>query len=100
MSSIIENIMAYCIDEDGYGRMFDFKCKGINTEVEDYAAFRMWNITCLAQMSDEDLLWVWGLCKRIGSSTIATMDMEDCILWTADQFFFDKKKRLCIVHPR
>jgi hypothetical protein len=100
MSSVIENIMAYCVDEDGYGRMFDFKSDGIDTEVENYERFRTWNIMCLGEMSDEDQMWVWGLCKRIGSSAIGMMDMEDCGIWKADQFFFDTKKKLCIVHPR
>ena len=100
MSSVIENIMAYCVNADCYGRMFDFKCRGIDMENENYAAFRAWNIKCLEEMKYEDQVWVWGLCKRIGSSTIGMMDMEDCGIWTADQFFFDKNKKLCIVHPR
>ena len=100
MSSIIEDIMAYCVNADGYGRMFDFKCRGINTRVEDYEGFRAWNLKCLEEMSYEDKVWVWGLCKRLGSSSVGMMDMEDCGIWTADQFFFDKNKKLCIVHPR
>ena len=100
LTSVIDDIMTYCVDENGYGRMFDFKCKGINTEVENYEEFRAWNIQCLEEMSDEDQTWVWGLCKRIGCSNLGMMDMEDCGIWTADQFFFDKNKKLCIVHPR
>jgi hypothetical protein len=100
MSSIIDNIMTYCVDADGYGRMFDFKCEGIYTEVEDYAAFREWNIKCLGEMNYEDQVWVWGLCRRIGGFNVGMMDMDNCGIWTADQFFFDKNKKICIVHPR
>jgi hypothetical protein len=97
---IIENIMAYCVDINGYGRMFDLECNGVDTEVEDYEGFRAWNIKCLGEMTYKEQTWIWELCKRIGSSNLGMMDMEDCGIWTADQFFFDKNKKLCIVHPR
>ena len=92
--------MAYCVDINGYGRMFDLECNGVDTEVEDYEGFRAWNIKCLGEMTYKEQTWIWELCKRIGSSNLGMMDMEDCGIWTADQFFFDKNKKLCIVHPR
>ena len=97
---LIEDIMAYCVDAEGYGRMFDFKCRGIDTEVEDYEGFRAWNVKCLEEMSDSTRMWVWELCKYLKDYNLGMMDMEDCGIWTADQFFFDKNKKLCIVHPR
>ena len=98
--SLIENIMTYCVNADGYARMFDFKCRSIDIEVENYEEFRAWNIKCIEEMSYENKLWLSGLCMRIRNSSVGMMDMEDCGIWVADQFFFDMNKKLCIVHPR
>lgn len=96
MPTLIENIMSHCIDSNSYGRMFDFKCNVF----EDYEGFMEWNIKCLEEMSHEDQVWMWDLCKRLKDCNIGMMDLEECGIWTADQFFFDKNKKICIVHPR
>ena len=97
---LIENIMSFCVDDDSYERMFDFKSKGIDTQVENYEEFYNWNKKCVEEMAYEDKLWLNGLCMRLKNSKLGMMDLEDCGIWTADQFFFDKNKKLCIVHPR
>ena len=100
MEDRIKSIMTGIVCKDSFGRMYDFKCKGIDGFADDYDEFYNWNKSCLEKMSYEDQIWVWGLCKRLGSSNVGMMDMEDCGIWTADQFFFDKNKKLCVVHPR
>jgi hypothetical protein len=100
MTEIIESIMSYIVCEESFGRMYDFKCKGIEGFADDYGAFYNWNKTCLEEMSDSTRTWVWGLCNCLKDSNLGMMDLEDCGIWTADQLFFDKNKKLCIVHPR
>jgi len=91
--------MVYCVDKLSFERMQDIESKGID-EFKDYEEFINWNEKCLEEMSYEDQIWVWGLCKRLMDSMVNIMDMEDCGIWTADQFYFLKNKKICIVHPR
>ena len=100
MEDRIKSIMTGIVCKESFGRMYDFKCRGIDGFADDYDVFYNWNKTCLEEMHDEELIWIWGLCNYIKGSHMKMMDLEDCGIWTADQYFFDKNKKLCVVHPR
>ena len=91
--------MSHIVPECYYERMLDQECKGIYQE-ETYHSFLAWNKSCLEELPFEDVNWVWGLCRRLNKAEIGMMDMECCGIWEADTIFYDRNKRLVIVHPR
>jgi len=69
---------------------------GLNT----WEAFVAWNTQCIAALSDEERVFLKGLCSMLEKSTLRMVDMESCSEWRASGFYFNAKKVLCIVHPR
>lgn len=67
---------------------------------EGYLEFINWNIKCINELSKERQDWLYNLCLLIKNKEITMMDEEHCTLWTASKIFFDKNKKLCIIHPR
>jgi len=63
-----------------------------------YDEFVLWNIKCINELTNDDIVWLSGLCKRI--KEIHLQDMESCAKFTADSFFFDCNKKIVIVNPR
>ena len=102
MSSIVARIMSYLPLEDEFERMkqCDSNAIGGVNGFDSYHDFRLFNKKCIEQLSFEAQTWVWGLCKRIDSKTVTTMDLEDCGQWTACGLFYNVDKKLCIIHPR
>jgi len=98
-SVLILRIMSHIVPDCYYERMLGEDCKAID-EGETYHDFLSWNKSCLEELSDDDIKWVWGLCQRLNNKKIGTMDMEDCGIWEADSIFYDLNKNLVIVHPR
>ena len=90
--------MTYIVHECEYERMLDLECRDIDT-LETYETFFSWNKACVEELSDEDVAWVLGLCKRIQKG-VSLMDLESCATFTAHAIFFNKDKRICIVNPR
>ena len=99
MADILNNIMTYLVDSDSFERMQAIECSGVNSFVS-YDDFVMWNKQCLNELPFDDHVWMLGFCKRLKDCKIGMMDLEDCGIWTADAFFYDNDKKLCIVHPR
>jgi len=95
----MSDIMSYLVDSDSFQRMKDLECSGVNIFVT-YDDFIIWNKQCLNELPFDEHVWILGLCTRLKSSKICMMDLEDCGIWTADAFFYDKDKKLCVVHPR
>ena len=89
-------VQNFILSEPCFWRMMDFH----GDTYPDYAAFMKWNTTCLQEMSIEELNWLTGLCTRLQNNNISLMDMENCIRFTADCFYFDTNKRLIICNPR
>ena len=98
-SVLILRIMTHVVPECYYERMLGQECKAID-EGETYHDFLAWNKSCLEELSHDDVMWTWGLCRRLNNNNIGTMDMEDCGIWEADAIFYDLNKKLVIVHPR
>jgi len=73
--------------------------RGLYTDMS-YDEFVSWNIKCINELSNEDIVWLSGLCKRIKENIIILQDMESCVRFTADSFFFDCSKKIVIVNPR
>lgn len=94
--------MSYLPLEDDFERIKELDSKAIGgvNAFDTYDDFRLFNKKCIQQLSFEDQAWLWGLCRRIDSNSITTMDMEDCGEWTACGFFYNVDKKLCIIHPR
>lgn len=95
----VHTIIAYVVPSDDYERMVAYECSAIDAS-KTYAEFLDWNQACLNAMSDADIAWLMGLCTRLKDGALNLMDMEPCVTWTADAIYFDKNKKLCIVHPR
>ena len=96
--SLIDNIMAYITDSGSFARMKAFNTKAIQL-FEDYNDFIWWNTRCLNEMTFEDQVWVWGFCKRLKEFNVTVVDLEDCdrVVYS---LFYDKNKKMCVVHIR
>jgi hypothetical protein len=99
MADFLTNTLTHLVDSDSFERMQDLKCSGLNNFVS-YDDFVIWNKQCIMELPFDDHIWIFGLCNKLKASKIGMMNMEDCGVWTAYAFFYDKEKKLCIVHPR
>lgn len=66
----------------------------------DYDEFLQWNKECICELSNEDDAWLVGLCGRMKNQRIMLQDMESCVQFVADSFYFDRNKNIVIVNPR
>lgn len=65
-----------------------------------YERFRLWNLECIAALSDYEYNWTVELCRRMNQRTIKLMDEEPCVVFTAHGIYFDIQKNLVITNPR
>lgn len=86
----------FLADEDTFDRM---KAYG-DYECNSFEEFQRWNEKCIADLNEDDRVWVTGLCKRIEKKKLFMMDEEPCSVHRAYCFYFDKNKNVCIVNPR
>lgn len=90
------DISKYLADEDTFDRM---KAYG-DYECNSFEEFQRWNEKCIADLNEDDRVWVTGLCKRIQKNKVRLMDEESCSVFTANCIYFDNDKNVCIVNPR
>jgi len=92
------NLSHFLLDEDSFNRMRD------NGELYaadmEYSDYRIWNLECIAGLSDEEYNWTVELCRRISQKKIKLMDEECSAVFTAQNIYFDKNKNICITNPR
>ena len=96
-TDMMYDIVGYIVPECYYERMIHEECSGIDSSYT-YNDFIIYNYNCLSELSDDDIKWMWDLCRRINSTGL--MDMESCAIFQADSFFFDTQKKIIIVNPR
>jgi hypothetical protein len=93
------SILAYLLEDCEFERMQYMNPKNVEG-IDDYAAFVEWNARCVANLSDEMLAVLTGVCTLLKNDALKMSDMEDCGEWGASGFYFNAKKQLVIVHPR
>ena len=91
------NLSHFLIDEAGFLRMRDNERYSADME---YSEFRMWNLECIAALTDKEYNWTVELCKRMRDRKISLMDEESSAAFTAQNIYFDDNKNLCITNPR
>ena len=92
------NLSHFLLDEDDFMRMRDNgNLYAIDMEYSDY---RIWNLECIAALSDEEYNWTVELCRRISEKKISLMDEENSCVFKAENIYFDKNRNLCITNPR
>ena len=87
----------FLIKKDDFERMLSHE---IDFHGMTYDEFIYWNITCINELPNEDILWISGLCKRMKEELIFLQDMESCTNFEADSFYFTFNKKIVIVNPR
>jgi len=95
MSAI--NISKYLVNDYTFERMQGY---GDYDEFPTFDAFMEWNLQCIADLDDEDRVWVTGLCKRISKKAISMMDEEYGSSHDVSNIYFDKNKNIHVVCPR
>ena len=90
-------ILKHVVEEYCYERMLDHDCRDVDNTLS-YENFLAWNKKCIEELSSADIRWLGVFCDRLNK--IGMMDMEDCGVWKADSFYYDKNKNIVIVHPR
>lgn len=93
-------ILSYLLDEDDYDRLQSRNAGNGDDIWQCRYAFVAWNIKCINALSAEDHAWLMELCTRLGGGTIMLVDLESCAEFRAFAFYYNQKKRLCIVNPR
>lgn len=67
---------------------------------ETYDDFVTFTKNCINEQTDDDKIWLYKLCQMIKGNKINLVDEESCFEFTADTFYFNMKKQICIVNPR
>lgn len=92
------NLSHYLLDEESFMRM---RYNGLYYAIDmEYSDFRIWNLECIAALTDEEHNWMVELCRRISERKIKLMDEENSCIFTAANIYFDKAKNLVITNPR
>jgi len=91
------DVTTFILNEDDYERMQE-----LNTEYASmsYEQFLTWNKSCIQELPGVDLTWLKRLCKRFKEGSLHQMDMESCVSFPSANFYFDHKKRICIVNQQ
>ena len=89
------DVTTFLITKDDYER--------VQESIEEYSSmtyeqFLTWNNTCIQELPATDRTWLQRLCKRIKEGSLRQMDLEGCVSFPSMNFYFDLKKRLCIVN--
>jgi len=85
-------------DEDTYDRILKYDLN--YTYTMNYSEFYAWNLKCISELSEDDRLWLEGLCRRIEKNSIRLMDLESCAAFHAHGFHYNMDGELCIMMPR
>jgi hypothetical protein len=88
----VDTILEYIPDSYSFNRMQDMQ-ESFDQEM-NYADFLEWNRKCLLELDNDDLAWVVGFCKRV--YMINSTDMESCVEFEIDGFYYNKDKKFCI----
>ena len=92
------NLTNYLPNELSFERM---KHEGdLYGEDMTYERFRLWNLECIAALTDYEYNWTVELCRRMLQKNIKLMDEEPCVVFTADGIYFDMNKNLVITNSR
>ena len=92
------NLSHFLLDEPSFLRMRD---NGLLYAIDmEYSDYRIWNLECIAALTDTEHNWMVELCRRISKKKIKLMDEENSCVFTAHNIYFDKSKNLCITNPR
>ena len=91
------DVSKYLVGDYTFERMQSY---GDYDEFPAFDAFMEWNLQCIADMDEEDRVWLTGLCKRISKKAISMMDEEYGSAHDVYYFYFNKKKAVCVVCPR
>jgi hypothetical protein len=92
------NLSHFLLGEDSFMRM---RSNGELYAIDmDYKDYRIWNLECIAALTDEEHNWMVELCRRISDKKIRLMDEESSIVFTATNIYFDMAKNLVITNPR
>ena len=66
----------------------------------EYEEFLEWNNSCFEKLSNEEKLWIKGLCDNIKAKKVKIMDEEYCVSFSSEKIFFNKNRKLVITCPR
>jgi hypothetical protein len=89
------NLSHFLLDEGSFNRMRDNgELYAVDMEYSDY---RIWNLECIAGLSDEEYNWTVELCRRISQKKIKLMDEESSVVFTAHNIYFDKNNWLIYI---
>lgn len=92
------NLSNFLLNEESFMRMRD---NGTLYAIDmEYSDYRIWNLECIAALTDEEHNWMVELCKRISAKKIKLMDEENSTVFTAANIYFDRSKNLVITNPR
>jgi len=91
------NLSNFLICKETFMRMYS---NGNLASDAKYSKFRIWNLECIAALSNEEYNWTVELCRRMSEKKISLMDEESNAVFTAHKIYFDKNKNLCITNPR
>ena len=93
------NILSNLVNKYDFKRMRDLEPENV-AGLDTWEAFVTWNTQCVAGLTEEERVFLKGLCSMLEKSALRMVDMESCGEWRASAFYFNAKKVLCIVHPR
>ena len=62
--------------------------------------FEKHNSKIIASNSDEDTEFLLELADKMNHSKLKMADYQHYTIWTANNFYYNKKGNLCIMHPR
>lgn len=65
-----------------------------------YEKFTMHNKKCINKLKTSDLLFIDVLMEKINNNEIVLTDADNFVEWECDSFYFNKKGKLTLVHPR
>lgn len=92
------NLSHFLLNEDSYMRM---RANGLTHAIDmEYSEFRIWNLECIAALTDDEYNWMAEFCRRLSERKIKLMDEENSCIFTAANIYFDKSKNLVITNPR
>jgi hypothetical protein len=89
--------MNYLINADQFARMRRYESI---IEFDSYTTFEAWNIECVNALSMGDRQVLQAIVTMLTKDSLNIVVMNTCTEWSAGGFYYNKKKQLCLVHPR
>lgn len=71
-----------------------------NSDRSEYDDFLKHNKNCISKMNNDELNFLYILCKKIEDENIIMEDEDDFVEWEASSVYFNSKNKLVIMHPR